>query len=545
MGHKRGEMSASIAAGPATRGPDSENFPVASRLLAPAIRGLVLAFYRVVRLADDIADAPDLDPAEKLRRLDVIEAALDGAPPGPEGVPEAAALRESGAGVEEARKMLIAFRRDSRSEGCADWEALADYCAHSADPVGRFLLRIHGDDDPAAIRAADALCTSLQILNHIQDMGVDRETIGRVYIPRSWMDEAGGEEAVFTRPGPRRAVLDALLDRTDTLLDVAAALPRLLRSRRLAFQSATTIGCARRLLARLRAADPMAGRVALTKADFLAALAAAPGNGPSDAALVRARVVRAGSSFSKGMASLRGERRRALYAVYAFCRAVDDIADGAAPEAEKRAFLMEWRAKLDEPDCAVSRELARARAGFDLPKSECEAMIAGMETDSTARLRLPDEAALDLYCRRVAGSVGALSVRIFGAPEAEDFGLALGRTLQLVNILRDIDEDAARDRVYIPLSWLGPDADAATLLSRPDLYEACHRLLARAEDGFAAAEAALAGADARPLRPARVMMWAYRRILERLAARGFHPPRLRPRLGPAEKLRLAAMALGW
>ncbi|MBP0444324.1 squalene/phytoene synthase family protein [Roseomonas sp. SSH11] len=534
-------MSASIAAGPATRGPDSENFPVASRLLAPEMRGRVLAFYRVVRLADDIADAPDLQPAEKLRRLDLIEAALDGGP----GVPEATALRESGAGVQEARAMLTAFRRDARNEGYEDWNALADYCAHSANPVGRMLLRLHGEAEPAAFQAADALCTALQVLNHLQDMGDDRRELGRIYLPRAWMEQVGGEETVFIEAAPRRAVLDALLDRTDTLLDMAAALPRLLKSRRLAFQSATTIGCARRLLARLRAADPMAGRVALTRLDFLAALAAAPSGGPSDARLVRARVARAGSSFSKGMASLRGERRRALYAVYAFCRAVDDIADGATPEAEKRQFLAEWRRKLDAPDCAVSRELSWARAAFDLPRSECEAMIEGMETDSTARLRIPDEAALDLYCRRVAGSVGVLSVRIFGAPEAEAFGLALGRTLQLVNILRDIDEDAVRDRVYIPLSWLGPDADADTLLSRPDIHEACHRLLARAEDGFAAAEAALAGADAKTLRPARVMMWAYHRILQRLAARGFHPPRLRPHLGRAEKARLAVMALGW
>jgi squalene synthase HpnC len=538
-------MSASIAAGPATRGPDSENFPVASRLLAPAVRGRVLAFYRVVRMADDIADSPDLDSAEKLRRLDAIEAALDGAPLDGSPVPEAAALRESGAGIEEARLMLTAFRRDSRNEGCADWDALADYCAQSANPVGRFLVRLHGDDAPEAFAASDALCTVLQVLNHLQDMGEDRRELGRIYLPQSWMNEVGGEEAVFNEPARRRAVLDALLDRCDTLLDVAANLPRLLRSRRLAFQSATTIGCARRLLARLREGDPMAARVALTKRDALAAALAAPAGGPSDAALVRARVSRAGSSFSRGMASLHGERRRALYAVYAFCRSVDDIADGAAPEAEKREFLAEWRRKLDTPDCAVSRELARARQAFDLPKSECEAMIAGMETDSTARLRIPDEAGLDLYCRRVAGSVGALSVRIFGAPEAEAFGLALGRTLQLVNILRDIDEDATRDRVYIPLSWLGPDADPAELLSRPDLHEACHRLLARAEDGFAAAQAELNGSNSKPLRPARVMMWAYHRILRRLAARGFHPPRLRPRLGAGEKARLAAMALGW
>jgi phytoene synthase len=537
-------MSASIAAGPPTRGPDSENFPVASRLLAPAVRGRVLAFYRVVRLADDIADAADLEPAEKLRRLDAIEAALDGATHGIPDVPEATGLRESGAGVEEARRMLTAFRRDSRNDGCEDWDALVDYCAHSAVPVGRFLLRIHGEGPEAAL-AADALCIALQVLNHLQDMGEDRASLGRIYLPRSWMAAVGGEQAVFTDPAPRRALLDALLDRTETLLDTAAALPRLLRSRRLALESATTIGCARRLLTRLRAGDPMASRVALTKPDALAALAAAPLGGPSDAALVRARVSRAGSSFARGMASLRGERRRALYAVYAFCRAVDDIADGAAPETEKRRFLTEWRAKLDTPDCALSRELARARARFDLPKSECLAMIDGMEADSAPRLRLEDEAALDLYCRRVAGSVGALSVRIFGAPEAEVFGLALGRTLQLVNILRDIDEDAARERVYIPLSWLGPDAPAAELLARSDLHEACHRLLARAEAGFAEAEAALATADSRPLRPARVMMWAYRRLLGRLTARGFQPPRERPRLSTGERARLAAMALGW
>ncbi|MFH5924161.1 squalene/phytoene synthase family protein [Roseomonas xinghualingensis] len=534
-------MSASIAAGPPTRGPDSENFPVASRLLAPAVRGRVLAFYRVVRLSDDIADAADLAPEEKLRRLDAIEAALDGAP----GVPEATALRENGAGVEEAKTMLTAFRRDARNEGCEDWEALADYCAHSAVPVGRFLLRLHDEGTHAAMQAADALCTALQVLNHLQDMGEDRAALGRIYLPRSWMEAVGGESAVFNEAAPRRALLDALLDRTETLLDTAAALPRLLCSRRLALESAATIGCARRLLSRLRTGDPVASRVALPKPDALTALVAAPFNGPSDAALVRARVTRAGSSFARGMASLRGERRRALHAVYAFCRAVDDIADGAAPEDEKRRFLGEWRAKLDRPDCALSRELARARARFDLPKSECLAMIDGMETDAAARLRIPDEAALDLYCRRVAGSVGALSVRIFGAPEAEAFGLALGRTLQLVNILRDIDEDAARDRVYIPLSWLGPDASAEELLARPDLHEACHRLLTRAEEGFAAAEAALAGTDAKPLRPARVMMWAYRRLFDRLLARGFHPPRIRPRLSAGERARLAAMALGW
>jgi phytoene synthase len=513
---------------------------VASWLLAPALRGKVLAFYRVVRLADDIADAPGLTAREKLLRLDAVEAALDGAP----GVPEAAALRESGAGVSEARTMLTAFRRDATEGRCADWAALEDYCAHSAVPVGRFLLRLHGEGGDA-IPAADALCTALQVLNHVQDMGEDRATLGRIYLPESWMAEQGGEDAVFSDPAVRRPLLDAVLDRVEALLDQASALPRRLASRRLALESAVTLACGQRLLARLRNADPMAARVALTKADTISALLAAPRRGPTDAAIVHARVSRAGSSFARGMAALHGERRRGLYAVYAFCRAVDDIADGAAPEPEKRRFLGEWRAKLDRPVCALSRELAWARARFALPIAECLAMIEGMETDTAPRVRLPDEAALELYCRRVAGSVGALAVRIFGAPQAEAFGLALGRTLQLVNILRDLDEDAARDRVYLPLSWLGEDAPAPVLLARRDLDEACERLLARAEAGFAAAEATLAGMDATPLRPARVMMWGYRRLLARLAIRGFAPPRTRPRLAAGERARMAAMALGW
>jgi phytoene/squalene synthetase len=290
------------------------------------------------------------------------------------------------------------------------------------------------------------------------------------------------------------------------------------------------------------------GRVALSRLDFLHGFRAALGTGPSDAALVSARVGRAGSSFARGMSALKGERRRALWAVYAFCRAVDDIADGAMPEAEKRRFLADWRGKLRAPDCALSRELALARESFALPIEECEAMIAGMETDSTPRLRIADTEALNLYCRRVAGSVGAMAVRIFGAPEAAEFGLRLGRTLQLVNILRDLDEDATRDRVYLPLDLLAAegvaDAPAATLITSPGFACAAAHLAQQAEAGFAQAAAELRHLDQRALLPARIMMWGYQRLFERLMARGFGLPRPRPRLTRAEKLQMAAYARG-
>jgi phytoene/squalene synthetase len=174
-------------------------------------------------------------------------------------------------------------------------------------------------------------------------------------------------------------------------------------------------------------------------------------------------------------------------------------------------------------------------------------MVAGMETDAELRVRVPDEAALDLYCRRVAGSVGAMAVRIFGAPEAEGFGLALGRTFQLVNILRDAEEDAALDRVYVPRSLLDRHGvatdDAAAIVAHPGFAACCAELAQQAEAGFARAEAELAHFDTRALKPARVMMWGYRRLLDRMLATGFDAPRTRARLTKGERLRMALLAL--
>jgi len=544
----RATASVAVAAAP-TRDHDAENFPTASLLLARPQRAQVMAFYRFVRVADDIGDSPDLPAAEKIARLDAMERALDD--PGT-AMPEAAAIHRSGVGTAEARLMLSAFRQDATKARYADWADLEDYCRRSADPVGRMLLRLHGDGGHApANAAADALCTALQVLNHLQDLVPDRDALDRIYLPMPWMDLAGGEQGFFDKANTarRREVLDAALDRVEEQLDRAEALPRLLASRRLAIQSAMTIGCARKLLARLRAADPVLGRVALSKADFAAALASAFGSGPSDASIVAGRVSRAGSSFARGMAALRGERRRALWGVYAFCRAVDDIADGAMPEAEKRRFLGDWRRKLTAPDCVLSRELAFAREAYGVPMAECEAMIAGMETDAGDRVRLQTEADLDLYCRRVAGSVGAMSVRIFGAPEAEGFGLALGHTFQLTNILRDVDEDALRERVYIPRDLLAAediaDGPACDIVAHPRFTAICERLAVQAREGFATAAHDIRDYDAKALLPAAVMMWGYRRLMDRLAARGFALPRARPSLTLGEKLRMAWMALGF
>ncbi len=221
-------------------------------------------------------------------------------------------------------------------------------------------------------------------------------------------------------------MLDAALDRCAELLDRAALLPRALRSPRLRLQANITLALARRLLARLRAADPLAARVGLTAADAAAAFARGLLGAPSDAAVVRARWWRPVPPSPSAWRHCRPNAAGRSTPSYAFCRAVDDIADAALPEAEKRRLLAMWRRRLAAPDCALSREFARAAARFALPRAEAEALLDGMETDCTPALRIPDSAAFDLYCRQVAGSVGAMSVRIFGAPEAEASVLSSG-----------------------------------------------------------------------------------------------------------------------
>lgn len=556
-------MTPDLAADAPTKTHRDENFPVASRLIARPLRAPVLAFYRFVRAADDVADSPDLAPEAKRGRLDAMERALRAGDP---GEPLAAALhaadRRFGAGIEQACRLLDAFRQDAVKSRYADWDELLAYCRLSAEPVGRFLLRLHGES-ARADASADALCSALQILNHLQDLVKDRDALDRIYLPEPWLAEAGGEGAFFDPADERaararRALVDAALDRTDDLLDRAADLPARVSSRRLAAESAVTIALARRLTAKLRRADPVATRVALSKRDFALAFAGVPlalaRRGASDRAVVSRIVAGSGSSFKLGMAAQSPARRRAQHAVYAFCRVIDDIADGAAPLPEKRVFLDVWRREIgalpDAPTHPIGRELAHAMRAYDLPAEEFFALLDGMESDALPRVRIADEAGLDLYCRRVAGAVGALSIRIFGAPHAHDFALVLGRALQIVNILRDIDEDAAIERVYVPLTRLaalgipaGEDVPAAAIVTDPRFPRACEDLAAEARAGFAQADRMLAGLDRRTLKPAILMMEGYRALFHKLEARGFAQRGPRMRLSKREKARLVLSSL--
>ncbi|WP_448586671.1 squalene/phytoene synthase family protein [Thermaurantiacus sp.] len=251
------------------KGRGDENFPVASRLLSGAHRAHVLAYYAFARAADDIADCPHLTPAEKLRRLEAFEAVLKGEAT---GLSKAERLRRSllatGVALARATDLLVAFRADATIRRYPDAGALLDYCRHSADPVGRFLLDLHGED-PALYPASDALCTSLQILNHLQDLKPDLERLDRVYLPEPWLAPEGVGALAAGRASPVvRAAINRALDLVDERLARARGLAPALRSRSLAGEAAAITALAVRLAARLRREDPLAGRVALSRLDF-------------------------------------------------------------------------------------------------------------------------------------------------------------------------------------------------------------------------------------------------------------------------------------
>lgn len=256
------------------KGAGDENFPVGSRLVAPQLRPHFLAYYAFARATDDIADAPCLAPEEKIRRLDAFEAVLEGRARGlSKAEALAASLAATGISTVRATDLLVAFRADATKTRYRSLAELLAYCRYSADPVGRFLLDLHRED-PALYPASDALCTALQILNHLQDMGEDLARLDRAYVPLDWL-EAEGEtvRALAARrvsPGLRR-VMDRLLDEVDRLLDTADGLVAL-STRSLAGEAAAIRALARRLAARLRREDPLATRVQLSRADFAAAL---------------------------------------------------------------------------------------------------------------------------------------------------------------------------------------------------------------------------------------------------------------------------------
>jgi squalene synthase HpnC len=264
------------------KGHKDENFPVASLLVAAKYRAPILAFYRFARLADDVADHPDLPPPQKLALLDSLEASLLGASRSePDGVALRAVLAERGLSPQHALDLLKAFRLDVMKSRYESWDELIEYCRYSAMPVGRFVLDVHGESQ-ATWPGSDAICAALQINNHLQDCGRDYRDLGRVYLPREALAAAGTEVEALARPHASpalRACLRDLAKHTRDLLDRGKDLPTQISDVRLSVEIRATVDLAYAINDLLLARDPLSERVHLKKSQMLATTVGALANG--------------------------------------------------------------------------------------------------------------------------------------------------------------------------------------------------------------------------------------------------------------------------
>jgi len=262
---------------PSGKGANDENFPVGSFLVRPELRPDIAAYYAFARATDDIADDATLSPEEKVARLDGFERALRGEAGLGDGYAKAYRLRERllarSIPLERGTDLLSAFKQDAVKRRYATFSELEDYCRRSANPVGRFLIDLHGEA-AALYPASDALCTALQVLNHVQDCQKDLRALDRAYIPLDWLQLHASRIEDIAAPrlnAPLRSVLNRMLERCEAWVAAAQPLARGMADARFAMEAHTIVTLAGRLCALLRAGDPLATRVKLSKLDFAAA----------------------------------------------------------------------------------------------------------------------------------------------------------------------------------------------------------------------------------------------------------------------------------
>ncbi|QHO75107.1 squalene synthase HpnC [Bradyrhizobium sp. CCBAU 051011] len=249
-----------------------ENFPVASWIIHPRHRALILAFYNFVRTADDIADHAELSADEKLRYLDLFEAELLGkGDTQKEAVILRQALAERSMAPRHALDVLVAFRMDVTKLRYENWDDVIHYCRYSAMPVGRFMLDVHGEST-STWAASDALCAGLQINNHLQDCGKDYRNLNRVYLPRDALAASGATVEMLGEAKSQPALLQclhALAVRTETLLNESKSLSAEVKDFRLGLDISVIQAFADQIVGMLKVRDPLSERVHLSKLELL------------------------------------------------------------------------------------------------------------------------------------------------------------------------------------------------------------------------------------------------------------------------------------
>lgn len=569
-----------------------ENFAVASLIVPRQLRVHLARIYAFCRTTDDLGDESG-DAA--LWRLGLwqseVEAMLDGRPP---VHPVLVALQDTVArfaiAPEPFLDLIAANIQDQRVTAYATWDELRAYCMLSAAPVGRMVLRVFEIPDPQAVPLSDDVCIGLQLANFAQDVAVDRGK-GRTYLIGEELERRGLPGAV-----------EAMCDRALELLASGRGLEELAMPNRLRLQLSLYRRGGEAIVAAIRRegyrTDLRRPEVsAPTKLRLVAGALGGFREGPprpearSDARSVSLAAAerhcqrmarREAANFYWGFIALPREQRIAIYSLYDFARQVDDAADGvpgdghhparepldlggrqrfgsgtpgagadgaspriAAQRAELEMQRGRVRAALSGGSPVPERDpvmlvLSRAARRFGIPLEELEELVSGVEMDLTAA-RYASWEELRTYCHLVAGVVGRMCVRIFGfdAEEALERADSLGIALQLINILRDVREDAAMGRIYLPhddLARFGI-SEESLLSGAPDgewpalvAYEA-----ARARRLYTSGIEVCRHVPAQARACVRTMAGIYRNILERIEADPELPLRERVRLSSGEK----------
>ena len=538
-----------------------ENFPVASLLLPQRIRKDILALYRFARHADDIADSTALPKAQQLYQLTTLNQIL--ASPNHQYLPDwarpyAKLVNEGKTDIRHGKALLSAFIQDTTTNRYPSWNALIDYCQRSAAPVGRAILELH-KEWYADIEAADNLCNALQILNHLQDLKPDYLERNRIYFPQNWLEQPDyldGECASETV----RMTINMALDRVDAMLRHASDLPGSIRSFRLRAEIYAILICAKRLSQKLRTYDPIASCVTITLSDKLKSIIAGTASSLLHFSPSKDRISPSTTSFFWPLMTLPKHKREAMFALYRWCQAVDDVADNPSPTMDIDAQLAFWQQEIDAmydtsptalyPRHPLSRALRPHVMHYQLPRKHLEALVDGQRMDLKGMMNKPSAKTLDRYCHNVASVVGLLSIRIFGyhRVSTEDFAVHTGKGLQLINILRDVREDAGRRRIYLPkellvqhsLQHITPDnihdhADALPPVMKTLAKQAYHHLTLANE--FLYLE------DRHAMRPALLMQHIYKLYLQKLVQQGWDINAPRVRLTMKEKVHLLLSVL--
>jgi phytoene/squalene synthetase len=445
-----------------------ENFPVASFLLPSFARKPILAFYDFARQTDEIADSPTLPQQEKLLQLREVYSHLESETPNPKYPylePLIAHAKAGDFSLRHCKALIEAFIQDAENPEYHNFEELLDYCQRSAASVGRVVLE-SSHEFSADMRASDLICSVLQVLNHLQDLRADYINLNRVYFSRDYFPDI--TDLAFDKETEAVKIFKKdILRRLNILLQSAQNLPKTINSFRLRAEVQTIINVCKALEVKLSRNDIMRKRVELTKAEKIECML----NGVMEAMKghyerheKRLLPKNSGSSFFLPMLKLPANKKHAIYAIYQFCRAIDNITDDNETIAASEKKLEFWRDEIeriysddttDIPVHPVSRALERYTKIYNIPKQYFIEVIEGQLLDLSGQMVRPNIQLFEDYCYKVASAVGLLSVRIFGyKPEneekVEEFAIHLGHALQIINIMRDVHEDAGKGRIYLP-----------------------------------------------------------------------------------------------